>query len=123
MATAPPRPVVLVVDDEPSIRLLCKVNLEIDGFEVREAGTLAEARAVIESEPVSVILLDMHIGTERGEELLAELAAREPRIPVAAVTGSTELVEGRHAGADATLTKPFTLAQLAATVAELVGRR
>ena len=39
------RPAVLVVDDEPSIRLLCRINLELEGFDVLEAGTLAEARA------------------------------------------------------------------------------
>ena len=77
--------VVLVVDDEPAIRLLCKVNLELDGYEVREAGTLDEARKHLEG-PVDVVLLDMHIGRERGEVLLEELIARQ--IPVAVVTGS-----------------------------------
>jgi DNA-binding NtrC family response regulator len=36
---------VLVVDDDASLRLLCRVNLELDGFDVREAATLDEARA------------------------------------------------------------------------------
>ena len=35
---------MLVVDDEPAIRLLCRVNLELGGYDVREAGTLADAR-------------------------------------------------------------------------------
>ena len=38
-------PVVLVVDDAPSLRLLCRVNLELEGYRVLEAGTLAEAAA------------------------------------------------------------------------------
>ena len=40
---------VLVVDDEPSIRLLCRVNLELDGHVVLEAETLAAARKTVEA--------------------------------------------------------------------------
>ncbi len=110
--------VVLVVDDEPAIRLLCKVNLEIDGYEVREAATLEAARAHLNGD-VDVVLLDMHVGNERGEVLLEEL--RERQIPVAVVTGSTDL--GAIASrADAVLGKPFTIEELEATVARLAGR-
>ena len=109
---------MLVVDDEPAIRLLCKVNLELDGYEVREAGTLDEARQHLEG-GVDVVLLDMHIGRERGEVLLDELIER--RIPVAVVTGSTDLATA-GAGADAVLGKPFTIEELEETVARLAGR-
>jgi DNA-binding NtrC family response regulator len=111
--------VVLVVDDEPAIRLLCKVNLELDGYEVREAGSLDEARAHLD-QGVDVVLLDMHIGIERGEVLLEELIAR--RIPVAVVTGSTDL-ETAGAGANAVLGKPFTIEELEETVARLAASR
>jgi DNA-binding NtrC family response regulator len=110
--------VVLVVDDEPAIRLLCKVNLELDGYEVREAGTLDEARRHLEG-PVDVVLLDMHIGRDRGEVLLEELIERQ--IPVAVVTGSTDLATA-GARADATLGKPFTIEELEDTVARLAAR-
>jgi DNA-binding NtrC family response regulator len=109
--------VVLVVDDEPAIRLLCRVNLELAGYEVREAGTLGAARAQLEDD-VAVVLLDMHVGTERGETLLAELRAR--RIPVAVVTGSTDLASISDA-ADAVLGKPFTIDELETTVTRLAG--
>ncbi len=109
---------MLVVDDEPAIRLLCKVNLELAGYEVREAGTLDAARAQLDG-GVAVVLLDMHVGIERGEMLLAELRERE--IPVAVVTGSTDL-ESVSAAADAVLGKPFTIDELESTVARLAGR-
>lgn len=108
---------MLVVDDEPAIRLLCRVNLELAGYEVREAATLADARRQLEG--VSVVLLDMHVGAERGETLLAEL--QEHGIPVAVVTGSTDL-ESAGAQADAVLGKPFTIDDLEATVARLADR-
>jgi DNA-binding response OmpR family regulator len=112
-----PRPVVLVVDDEPAIRLLCKVNLELSGYEVREAGSLTAARAALD-DSIAIVLLDMHVGSERGDTLVAEL--RERGIPVAAVTGSADV--SSVTGVDAVLAKPFTIDELEATVARLTGR-
>jgi DNA-binding response OmpR family regulator len=108
-------PVVLVVDDEPSIRLLCRVNLELVGYEVLEASTLAEARERLEGE-VDVVLLDMHLGNERSQSLLGEL--KERGTPVVVVTGSTDLAPMERV-ADAVLAKPFTIEALEAAVARL----
>jgi DNA-binding NtrC family response regulator len=108
-----------VIDDEPAIRLLCRVNLELSGYDVREAGSLSEARERI-AEGVDVVLLDMHIGNERGEKLLEELAAQS--IPVAVVTGSTDL-ETFTGTANAVLGKPFTIDELESTVARLASLR
>jgi DNA-binding NtrC family response regulator len=115
------RPVVLVVDDEPAIRLLCKVNLELDGYEVVEAATLAEARQALSEAGPALVLLDMHIGNERGNALLEELGGHEPPIPVAVVTGSTELDEAERTAASAVLGKPFTIDDLLETVRSLAG--
>ena len=68
---------VLVVDDEPSLRLLCRVNLELDGFSVLEAGTVGEARQTLGSRPIEVVILDVHVGTGDGRQLLAELRAQD----------------------------------------------
>lgn len=114
---------MLVVDDEPAIRLLCRVNLELDGYEVAEAGTLTEARAALEERETSLVLLDMHIGNERGYALLDELADHEPPIPVAVVTGSTELEAGERRRAGAVLAKPFTIEALLDTVRSLATPR
>jgi DNA-binding response OmpR family regulator len=116
-------PIVLVVDDEPAIRLLCRVNLELEGYDVREAATLAEARAALEAEPPSVVLLDLHVGRERGATLLAEIRLREPRIAVALVTGSVEVEQGPgDSGADAVIVKPFSIDVLTSTVRALAAR-
>jgi DNA-binding response OmpR family regulator len=110
--------VVLVVDDEPSIRLLCRVNLELAGYRVLEAETLSEARERL-GNGVDVVLLDMHLRGERSEGLLAELKQRG--IPVAVVTGSTDLAPMEQA-ADAVLSKPFAIDALVAAVARLSSR-
>ena len=109
-----------MVDDEPAIRLLCRVNLEISGYEVREAGSLNEARRQV-AEGVDVVLLDMHLGDERGDVLLEELV--EQAIPVAVVTGSADLEAIAATNANAVLGKPFTIVELESTVARLAALR
>lgn len=110
---------VLVVDDEPSIRLLCRVNLELDGYDVVEAGSLATAREALEEEDVDVVVLDVHLHRERSDALVAECHARRPRVPVVLVTGSVEITDSGLSEADAILPKPFELEQLLSTVRNL----
>jgi DNA-binding response OmpR family regulator len=94
----------LVVDDDAALRLLCRVNLELEGFAVREAATIAEAEAAIAAERPDVILLDVHLGGEQTHDLLARV--RGAGIPVALVTGSVDIDDYRGS-ADAVLGKPF----------------
>jgi DNA-binding NtrC family response regulator len=110
---------VLVVDDEPSIRLLCRVNLELDGYVVLEAGSLAEARARLDEESPDVVLLDLHLGNERSGPLVLECHSRRPPVPVVLVTGSADATERGQTDADAVLPKPFELDDLLATVRRL----
>ena len=49
----------LVVDDDGALRLLLRVNLELDGFTVREAATVADAEAAVRSLRPDVVLLDV----------------------------------------------------------------
>jgi DNA-binding response OmpR family regulator len=108
---------ILVVDDDPSIRLLCRLNLELDGWTVREAATIGEARGRLDG--VGVVVLDVHLGSGSGVELLHELRHERPGVKVAMLTGSDRL-EGVES--DAVIPKPFTLEQLTSTVAKLAPR-
>jgi DNA-binding NtrC family response regulator len=110
---------VLVVDDEPSIRLLCRINLELDGHEVFEAESLATARAALAEQDVDVVVLDVHLRGERSDTLVAECHARRPRIPVLLVTGSVDISQHGLVEADAILPKPFELDALLSTVRNL----
>jgi len=110
-----------VVDDEPSIRLLCRVNLELDGHEVLEAESLATVRATLAEEDVDVLVLDVHLRGERSDALVAECHGRRPPIPVVLVTGSIDVTHPGLAGADAVLPKPFELQALLSTVRNLAG--
>ena len=107
---------VLVVDDERSLRLLCRVNLELDGHSVREAATVAEARREIERAAPDVILLDIHVGADDGLELLDEVASLELSTRVVLLSGTSEVGPELRARVDSVLGKPFELAQLTAAV-------
>jgi DNA-binding NtrC family response regulator len=113
---------VLVVDDSDAIRLLCRVNLELEGHRVLESGTLAGARELLDDEAVDVVLLDISVGADDGRLLLEELRSTRPEVGVAMVTGSVDAGTLREAGAHAVIVKPFELDDLKRTVAELAGR-
>jgi DNA-binding response OmpR family regulator len=114
-----PGQTVLVVDDDASIRLLCRLNLEFDGWSVREASTLQQAREQLEGADVDVVVLDVHVGAGNGVEFLRELRRDRPELKVAMLTGSDSL-DG--VASDAVIPKPFTIQQLTATVASLAPR-
>ena len=113
---------VLVVDDSDAIRLLCRVNLELEGHRVLESGTLAGARELLDGEAVDVVLLDISVGADDGRLLLKELRSTRPEVGVAMVTGSVDAGMLREAGADAVIVKPFELDDLKRTVAKLAVR-
>jgi two-component system KDP operon response regulator KdpE len=110
---------ILVVDDDPSIRLLCRVNLELDGHEVLEAHSLDSARETLAEEEVDVVVLDVHLHRERSDPLVTECHSRRPPIPVVLVTGSVELTHPALREADAVLPKPFELDRLLSAVRNL----
>jgi DNA-binding response OmpR family regulator len=107
---------VLVVDDERSLRLLCRVNLELEGHRVLEAATLAEARTLIERESPDVVLLDVHLGNEDGLELLDELEALDAPSRVVLLSGTSEIGPELRARVDGVIGKPFDLKRLTAAV-------
>jgi DNA-binding response OmpR family regulator len=113
-------PTVLVLDDDPSLRLLCRVNLELDGYRVLEASCVEHAREALASEAVDAILLDVHLQDGDGRELLDELGPGRP--PAALFTG-TEPADHIAGVAEAVIPKPFEIGQLRSTVAELVSLR
>ena len=102
---------ILVVEDDPSLRLVCRINLELESFRVREAEGIEEARAAVAAERPDVVFLDLHLGAGASDELLEEL--RDDGIPVVLVSGTVDVTEyeGR---ATEVMPKPFDPADLVA---------
>jgi DNA-binding response OmpR family regulator len=115
-------PTVLVVDDDVSLRLLCRVNLELDGYRVLEAGTVPEAHDVLVGDAVDLVLLDVHIGPESGLELMRAVREQGGAPPVVLVTGSARLDATTQGEADGVVTKPFRLEDLLDLVRRLLAR-
>ena len=110
------RATVLVVDDDPSLRLLCRVNLELEGYHVIEAESVDVAQRALDEEEVDVILLDVHLGNQDGLTLLPAISERGRK--VALLTGSP----GVHLPPGATVIgKPFSIDELTETVRRLAG--
>ena len=112
---------VLVVDDDAAIRFLCRVNLELEGHRVLDAGTIDSARALVHAEPVDVVLLDVHVGSGDGREFLRELRQLRPELPVAMLTGTADFETVRSVAPDGMIPKPFTLTELKETVERLAA--
>ena len=105
---------MLVVDDDPSLRLLCRVNLELEGYRVLEADSVDAAQKALAEEDVDVILLDVHLGNQDGLTLLPSIS--EDGRAVALLTGSA----GVHLPEGATVIgKPFSIDELCETVRRL----
>lgn len=127
MAALPPRARrLLVVDDEPHIGLLLRLQLESRGYELLLARTLFEARGILaDPDRPDGILLDLHLPDGSGIDLLRELRERPATaaMPVLVLTAEGEervLAEARRLGAT-TITKPFSPSKLTAQVAALMG--
>jgi putative two-component system response regulator len=118
---------VLVIDDEPPIRLLCRVNLEAEGMEVLEASDGPTGLEKARNEEPDVILLDVMMpgldGWQVAEELLENDHTR--LIPIVFLTARAEArdrARGLDLGGIDYVTKPFNPVELAPLVRELVAR-
>ncbi len=111
---------MLVADDDPTLRLLCRVNLEQEGYDVVEAESAQDVERVLESRDVGVLLLDVHLGADDGIAVAEHLRETAADIRIALFSGSvTELPASARALADDVIPKPFTLEGLSETVRRL----
>ncbi len=115
---------VLVVDDEPSVRLLCRVNLQFAGFEVAEAENGAQGLELARAEDFDLILLDVMMPDIGGHEVLRRLSETSsvPVVFLSARTGPADLREGYALGAVDYITKPFDPIALGDKVREVMAR-
>ena len=119
---------ILIVDDEPAIRDMVAVALEVAGFKCLRAENARTAYTLIIDEQPDLVLLDWMMPETSGIELLRRLRRDEltSELPVILLTAKAEednLVQGLNAGADDYVTKPFSPRELIARVRALLRRR
>jgi DNA-binding NtrC family response regulator len=109
------KPRLLMVDDEPDVRLGFTLYLAKAGFTVLEASSLAEARQLIVSNPVEGVLLDLNLPDGNGLDWIAEVREGQPGTAIVVITGKGDIpiaVEAMRRGADHFLSKPVNMGEL-----------
>jgi DNA-binding response OmpR family regulator len=116
---------IIVVDDEPNVRLGYRITLETEGFAVHEANGPAQALEAFDEQTFDLAILDMRMPEMDGLDLLAAMRERGLNTPTVIITAYGDVphaVKAMKLGAIDFLQKPLTPEQLRALVAEVIAR-
>ena len=115
---------ILIVEDDPNIRKLVRVNLVKRGYTVSEAGDSHQAIALFQEVPVDLVLLDLMLPGLSGVDVCTWIRARSD-VPIIVLSARVEedlKVAALDAGADDYVTKPFGSEELLARVRAFLRR-
>jgi len=115
---------ILVVDDDPKIRLLLRRCLESDEYAVAEAANSREIDAILARQKIDLITLDLQLTGENGLDIAKNLRAKS-KIPIIMVTGKGDVIDrvlGLEMGADDYIAKPFHVREVLARVHSVLRR-
>jgi excisionase family DNA binding protein len=110
-------PTVLIVDDDPKLREYVRVNLEMEGYSVKEAGSADEGLSVLDESTPDLVLLDVMMPEVDGWEMLRRVQERHGvgAIPVIMFSGKVDdkaAAEATSRGAQGFIGKPFNPQEL-----------
>ena len=117
---------VVLVDDDELVRATVKQFLERDGHQVRVALNGNQALHLIDDREPDLVITDIIMPEREGIETLLELKKTRPELKIVVMSGGGRIGRVDHLkvaaslGADATLVKPFTAAQLRTVLAQFV---
>jgi DNA-binding response OmpR family regulator len=120
----PSTPHILIVEDDPKVRLLLRRCFEGEGFGVTEAGTGAEGLERLSGCKFDLVTLDLTLPDGDGFSVGREMRARSA-VPIIMVTGKGDTIDrvvGLELGADDYITKPFQLREVVARVRAVLRR-
>ena len=115
---------LLIVDDDPITLQLLALQLEMEGY---ASTTLSEPNLVLDAitqESPTLILVDYHLGTHDGLDLLQTIRNQEETryLPIVVMSALDHRRESELAGADGFVLKPFSLQDLVATIQQVLER-
>jgi len=112
---------ILVIDDEPDVLMLCRVNFELAGHEVVEAGSGEAGLELARSARPDVVVLDVMLPARDGFQVLGDLSSEQELadVPVILLTAKTQMADrlaGWRAGCTEFMSKPFSPNEFVETV-------
>jgi two-component system, OmpR family, response regulator len=116
---------ILIVDDEPNVRLNYRITLELEGYQVEETGVSTEALKRLKVEKFDLAILDMRMPRMGGLDLLAAMRAQRVRTPAIIITAFSDVptaVRAIQIGASDFLQKPLRPEDLRRVVQEVLTR-
>lgn len=119
-----PNETLLLIEDDPEMRLALRLALEDEDYRVVEAANGERGLATFNEEAPDLVLLDLRLPDRRGLDVCREIRAQSivPIIIVTAQTDTHDLVAGLEAGADDYVTKPVVPKALAARIRAMLRR-
>ena len=120
-----PKPVAVLVEDEPQIRRFVRAALEQEGWQVFESTTVAQGLVECGTRKPDLVVLDLGLPDGDGLGLIADLRAwsEVPLIVLSARTSEAQKIAALDAGANDYLSKPFGIGELLARVRVATRRR
>ena len=118
---------ILVIEDEPDIRRNLEYNISREGYNVLTAGSLSEAEEIVNSNSLSLILLDLMLPDGSGLDLCKKFKSnsKTESIPIIILTAKDDEVDkvvGFELGADDYVTKPFSVRELVLRIKAILKR-
>jgi len=119
-----PRPVVLVVDDEPQLLRTLGITLRARGYDVHTAGSGRQALEEAAAAPPDLVILDLGLPDLDGTEVVTRLRdwCSAPVLVLSGRSDSSDKVDALDAGADDYVTKPFGMDELLARMRAMARR-
>ena len=117
---------ILVVEDDPSIVLGLRLNLESEGYDVTALTDGQDALEALRDGNWDLVVLDIMLPRRNGYEIISDMRRRGDHTPIvvlSARTAETDAVMGLDLGADDYVTKPFSVGELLARVRASLRRR
>ncbi len=120
----PAKPKLLVVDDDPMTCRLIKLQLEMEGYPCETLSDPERILEVIDQVAPDLALVDFHLGTQGGLDLLQVIRNSEvyKHLPVILMSATDYERECRQAGADGFILKPFNWQDIARAIGDVLAR-
>lgn len=118
-------PKILIVEDDPAVRLSLRITCQREGFAIVEAGSGQDALRLVTQEKPDLVLLDLLLPDMNGLDVCRALRQQSSALPIIMLTAKNEEIDkvvGLELGADDYVTKPFSPRELVARIRAVLRR-